>query len=92
MIIPGIATVIIAGAMKLAAVKLPIGQGFREFGYRIRRSNSMPTIVWDGRADETMRVSLFDIEPPATSTSMTPACVVAHDIRHAGGDDHASAI
>ena len=51
----------------------------------------MPSIVWNERADETMRDSLFDIEPPAPSTSMTPASV---DARHqdAGGDDHASAI
>ena len=90
--IPEIATVFIAWSQsKLAAVKLPTGDGIREFGYRIRRSNSMPTIVWDGRADETMRDSLFDIEPPATSTSMLPASI---DARHqdAGGDDHASAI
>ena len=90
-IIPEIATVIVAGESKLVAVKLPTGQGFREFGYRIRRSNSMPTIVWDGRADETMGDSLFDFEPPATSTSMTPASVDARH-QHAGGDDHASAI
>ena len=72
--IPEIATVFIAwGQSKLAAVKLPTGNGIREFGFRIRRRNSMPTVVWDKLADDTMSGSLFDFEPPTESGFVTPS-------------------
>ena len=90
--IPEIATVFIAwGQSKLAAVKLPTGNGIREFGFRIRRRNSMPTVVWDKLADDTMSGSLFDFEPPTEAGFVTPS-VEEKNPGDAGGDDHASGI
>jgi hypothetical protein len=87
--IPEIATVFVAGTQsKLAAVKLPTGNGIREFGFRIRSRNSTPTLVWDMIAD-AVRSWRFDFEQPAQFT--TPAVGAEHQ-RDAGGDDHASAI
>ena len=72
--IPEIATVFIAwGQSKLVAVKFPTGNGIQEFGFRIRRRNSMPAVVWDKLADETMSGSLFDFEPPTKSGFVTPS-------------------
>jgi hypothetical protein len=51
----------------------------------------MPTIVWDGRADDTMRDSHFDIEPPTESGFATPS-VEEKNPGDAGGDDYASGI
>ncbi len=90
--IPEIATLFVArGQSKLAAVKLPTGNGIREFGFRIRCRNSMPTVVWDKLADDTMGGSLFDFEPPTESGFVTPS-VEEKNPGDAGGDDHASAI
>jgi hypothetical protein len=52
--IPEIATVFLAAQSKLAAVKLPTGN-IREFGFRIRCKNSIPTLVWDRFADDKRR-------------------------------------
>ncbi len=90
--IPEIATVFVAsGQSKLVAVKLPTGNGIREFSFRIRCRNSMPTVVWDGLADDTISGSLFDFELPTESGSMTPS-VDDQNRGDAGGDQHASAI
>ena len=51
----------------------------------------MPTVVWDGLADDTISGSLFDFELPTESGSMTPS-VDDQNCGDAGGDQHASAI
>jgi hypothetical protein len=88
--IPEITTVFVAGTQsKLTAVKLPTGNGIREFGFRVRCRNSVPTLVWDRLGNDTMSDTLFDFEQPAQFT--TPAVDAEHQ-RDAGGDDHANAI
>jgi len=90
--IPEIATVFVAwGQSKLVAVKFPTGNGIQEFGFRIRCRNSMPTVVWDKLADDTVSGSLFDFEPPTESGFVTPS-VEEKNPGDAGGDDHASGI
>jgi hypothetical protein len=86
--IPETTTVFVAGTQsKLTTLKLPTGNGIREFGFRVRRRNSVPTLVWDRLGNDTMSDSLFDFEQPAQFTA-----VDAEHQRDAGGDDHANAI